>query len=82
MANCEQDISALTARRLLTYEKIPIDDEQKKINSEDVSDLVGDFRNKYVFNSWSPYTDILKLSIDSSLMVKRADKSDGYAMQS
>lgn len=63
MANCEQDISALTARRLLTYEKIPFDDEQQEIKSEDVTDLLGDFRNKYVSNLRILYytinTDIL-----------------------
>lgn len=51
VANSEQNISALTSRRLLTYEKIsePVvaDDEvTTEISAVDVDESVSDFRSK------------------------------------
>lgn len=45
VANSEQDISAISARRLLTYEKIaePSDHQQEESNN---SEIIAEFRNK------------------------------------
>lgn len=45
VANCEQNISALTSRRLLTYEKIA--EHSGDYGTDQVIESVGDFRSKY-----------------------------------
>lgn len=50
IANSEQNISALTSRRLLTYEKIAAPELNQRANGNGSSDpfieSVGDFRSK------------------------------------
>lgn len=48
MANCEQSISSLTSRRLLTYEKIAEPDATAAADktADAVPESVGDFRSK------------------------------------
>lgn len=46
VANSEQDISAITSRRLLTYEKLMESNEKMDANQIAVMDNFDDFRNK------------------------------------
>lgn len=82
ISNCEQDISALTSRRLLTFEKIsnarPLDTHtqcNQKTKSDVVAETVGDFRSKFVYNYFTISIQVNKhFFLDFLHMKKKADK--------